>query len=228
MKDLLFNKLIYRLPSKLEDLTFEQLSFIILQEGQLNDLKIVSYFLNLKQEEVVKTKDISGYSAVLKQLSNLFVTQIDFSNIELPKSFDYNGNTYKIPNDIGDLNIETFEYCRSLLGNTNISENTKDYLDVIFKISAFYIREIIKREEDVDDLFLESIKQVNGLFILSFGNFFLQKLTDLVNGITQIIKKPSLMIIIKEQVFKRFQNVGGFFTNLKQRVISVLLKKKSS
>lgn len=228
MKDLLFNKLIYRLPSKLEDLTFEQLSFIILQEGQLNDLRIVSYFLNLKQEEVVKTKDVSGYSAVLKHLSNLFVTQIDFSNIELPKTFDYNGNTYKIPTDIGDLNIETFEYCRSLLGNTNISENTKDYLDVIFKISAFYIREIIKREEDVDDLFLESIKQVNGLFILSFGNFFLQKLTDLVNGITQIIKKPSLMTIIKEQVSKRFQNVGGFFTNLKQRVISVLLKKKSS
>lgn len=228
MENIIFNKKKYNVPTDLQDLTFEQLSFIILQKENLSDVVAISYFLNISQAEVLKTKDIKNYTLILTKLSGIFSEQIDFSNITYPKTFIFRGVEYKIPSDIGDLNIETFEYCRTLLSNTNIAENTSDYLEVILKISAFYIREIIKREEDVDDLFFEEIKQANGLFILGFGNFFLQKLTDLVNGITQIIKKESRMNIIQGQVFKKLMSVGGFFINLKRQVISVLSKKKSS
>ena len=227
MKKIKFNKKEYSVPTLIEELTFEQLVYIITQKDVINDISAVSFFLGIPQSELIKIKDIKGFGEVLTTLSELLAGYIDFEKSELPKCFIFRGVEYNVPVDIGDLNIETFEYCRSLLGSTNIGENTNDYLDVVLKITAYNIREIIKREEDVDDLFLNEVKQLKGLFVLNFGNFFLQKLNESINGIMKTLNKEKLTNLWIKRVMGMSMNVGGFFTNLKKRVISVLLKKKN-
>jgi hypothetical protein len=204
------------IPLGYNELTFKQMIGLmkIIETSPDDDVSLICLLTDIPEKEL-KKYPASEYMIIKYYLSDWIQEVPDFKNIILPKSVTIGGQTQRIPNDIGNMNVECFEMCRIAIQKYSKETTSSSYLELCGLIAQNYFSILFNNDEyspKIADQFEEKVNNLSWELVVSFGAFFLQKSKELMTGTKRELRNRGTHKTRLHQVMKPFRKLGAFFT----------------
>jgi hypothetical protein len=228
MKQYTFEGKEVSIPESWHEVTVEQAMKMLVCE---DESEMVAVFINLPTHQVRLSKDLVSYFAIKNTISKFIQEKLPVSK---PTKFVFNKEVVQLPSDLGEATIGQYEDLKMLCNEYFKGEQITDLnysLSFYVKMVAIYLQPVVdkssydyKRAEQLEsDLYNCSVVEV-----AEWGTFFIQKFTELSNGILNGVLQSDILQKKNRPGFRIFQKCLDFSSRYFQSLMETFRSRITS